>query len=64
VQSWWVANGCNTRPLFLADACERASDTYGIFAGMTWGFAPPNVRSWWMATGCGTHPRTITKNYQ
>ena len=41
--------------------CQRASDTYGIDANVTWGFAPASVQSWWIANGCDTHARqTLT----
>jgi hypothetical protein len=56
VQSWWVTNACNMTPA-SSNACQIASNEYGIDAGITWGFAPPNVQSWWVTNGCNTHPQ-------
>jgi hypothetical protein len=38
------------------DACQRASDDYGIKANTSWGFAPSTVRTWWTQNGCNTQP--------
>jgi hypothetical protein len=40
----------------IPSACQRASDLYGIWAGVTWAFAPPDVQTWWINTGCNTTP--------
>jgi len=34
--TWWTQHGCNTQPS-SQDTCQRASDTYGIAAGVTFG---------------------------
>ena len=48
VASWQAAS--------FPQTCQRASDDYGISAGVTWGFAPSDIQSWWIAHGCNTHP--------
>lgn len=55
---WWYAHNCATTPLFSLDICQRASDTFGIRANVTWGFAPDYVRSFWTWYACNTAPRS------
>ncbi len=43
-------------PRTAPNACQRASDLYGIAANVTWGFAPADVRTWWADNHCSTAP--------
>jgi hypothetical protein len=56
IYGWFTGASCNTAPLFSANTCQRAADTFGIVAGQTWGFAPSNVQTWWTNNGCNAHP--------
>jgi hypothetical protein len=37
-------------------SCQDLSDTYGIIANATWGFAPASVQNMWTAQSCNTSP--------
>src|SRR5215471_4205589 len=60
IQTWWTNNECNSKPLFSANTCQRAADTFGMVRYFTSshggsgtpGFAPTNVQSWWLANSC------------
>lgn len=41
---------------YSPDACQEASEQYGIVAHETFGYAPPDVQSWWVGAGCNTRP--------
>jgi hypothetical protein len=59
VQSYWIANNCNTTPNTSADLCQKISEIYGTSAHVTWGFAPPSVQAFWGAQGCNTRPLNL-----
>ncbi|HEX8111017.1 MAG TPA: hypothetical protein VF516_24970 [Kofleriaceae bacterium] len=48
--------GARVTPPYSPSACQAASEQYGIVAGSTFGYAPPDVRSWWIGAGCTTSP--------
>jgi hypothetical protein len=56
-RSQWILLGCTTSPS-SPDTCQKASDLFGIDAGVTFGFAPSGVRTWWQDKGCQTRPRS------
>lgn len=55
VKDWWSSKNCNTHPV-SSNACQTASDQFGIEAFVTWGFAPQDVKDWWVSSNCNTHP--------
>ena len=44
------------------NACQTASDEYGIYAGVGFGFAPSNVQTWWTASSCDVDPQVPYTN--
>jgi hypothetical protein len=42
--------------------CQRISDEFGTTAGVTWGFAPPDVQGWWTQNNCMTSPHFTSTN--